>query len=178
MTITAVIELDNNELRSDNYEIAAFVGNECRGTVKLMYVEPLDRYIAFLLVFGDNEEDLRFVLTDGMDAGWSEDHLMYSDNGVIGSLTAPAILHFSSLGLNEDGQSIVNVYPNPSKDIFNIEGNGIRKVEIINSYGQVVYSKEVEDDNLQINLGNRAIGTYLLRVITDDGIMTKQLIKE
>ncbi len=178
MTITAIIELDNDELRSDNYEVAAFVGNECRGSVKLMYVEPLDRYLAFLLVFGDNEESLRFVLTDGREVGWSNDRMIYSNNGVIGSLTEPTVLHFGTLGLNEDDQSVVNIYPNPSKDIFNIEGFGVRKVEIINLYGQVIYSKEVKEDNLQIDLSDRAIGTYLLRVVTDNGVITKQLVKE
>ena len=86
MTITAVVELAGDELRSENYELAAFVGNECRGSVKLMYVEPLDRYMAFLLVFGDKEENLNFVLSDGKDAGWSNDSFVYSDNRVIGSL--------------------------------------------------------------------------------------------
>ena len=177
MTITAVVELDGDELRSEDYELAAFVGNECRGSVKLMYVEPLDRYMAFLLVSGETEESLRFVLTDGRNARWSEDHLMYGNDETVGTPTAPAILHFGSLGMNENGQENVQVYPNPSKDVFNIKGGGIRKVEIINAYGQVICTKEVKDDFVQIDLGNRAVGVYLLRVVTDKGITTQQIIK-
>ena len=178
MTVTAVVEIEGNELRSNDYEVAAFVGDECRGSVKLMYVEPIDRYVAFLLIAGDAEESLRFALTDGSDFSWSNDHLMYNTDDVIGSLIEPTILHFGPLGLDDNMNNLVDVYPNPSDGLFNIEGNGIRKVEIINSYGQVIYTKEIKGNNLQVDLSNYAIGTYVLRVVTDSGISTKQLIKK
>lgn len=177
MTITAVIELDGSELRSDDYELAAYVGNECRGSVKLMYVEPLDRYMAFLLVSGDVEESLHFVLTDGNSASWSEDCLIYNNDETIGTPAAPAVLHFGLLGMDENGQEKVQVYPNPSKDVFNIRGNGMRKVEVINAYGQVIFTKEVRGNFVQIDLGDSAAGVYMLRVVTDKGITTKQIIK-
>lgn len=178
MTVTAVVELEGVELRNGNYEVAAFVGKDCRGSVKLMYVEPLDRYIAFLLIAGDKEESLRFALTDGDKISWSNDNLMYSTNAIIGDLSEPTVLHFGPLGLDDNYENMISVYPNPSTGIYNIQGNGIHKVEIINTFGQVVLSKEIVEDNVQIDLSNYAIGVYLLRVITDNSISTKQLIKE
>ena len=179
MTIIAVIELGNSELRNSEFEVAAFAGDECRGSVKLMYIEPIDRYLAFLLVSGEAKENLNFVLTDGNDYSWSTDHLMYITDASIGSLTEPTVLHFAPLGIEENNQSIVNVYPNPSKGIFNVKGKDIRKIEIINAFGQIILSKEVnEDTDLFVNLSDQAIGAYLLRVITDNGITTKQLIKD
>lgn len=177
MTVTAIVELEGNELRSSDYELAAFVNNHCRGSVKLLYIEPLDRYLAFLLISGENEENISFALTDGNEVSWSNDRLMFNIDGIVGSPTEPAILHFGPLGISEDGLSVVNVYPNPSKDVFNIEGNNIKKIEVINALGQIVISKEVKEDNLQIDLSNNAIGVYVLRVITNNGITTKQLIK-
>ena len=177
MTVTAIVELEGNELRSSDYELAAFVNNQCRGSVKLLYIEPLDRYLAFLLISGENEENICFALTDGNEVSWSNDRLMFNIDGIVGSPTEPAILHFGPLGISEDGLSVVNVYPNPSKDVFNIEGNNIKKIEVINALGQIVISKEVKEDNLQIDLSNNAIGVYVLRVITNNGITTKQLIK-
>ena len=178
MTITAIIEVDGQELRSENYELAAFVGNECRGSVKLMYVEPFDRYVAFLTVYGEPSEELHFVLTDGWESAVSGDLVEYIKDGTIGTLTEPAVLHFGTLGVNDSEQVVVNVFPNPSNGIFNVEGNGIRKIEVIDALGQIVLSKEVEDDSQQINLSNRASGVYLLRVITDKGISTNQIIKK
>ena len=177
MTLTAVVELAGDELRSKDYELAAFVGNECRGSVKLMYVEPLDRYLAFLLVFGEENESLRFALTDGRGLNWSDDRMVFSVDGMMGSPTEPVVLHFGPLGVNESIQNAVIVYPNPSKDVFNIEGNGIRKIEVVNAFGQIIQSKEVKNDFITIDLGSKACGAYLLRVVTNDGVMTTKLIK-
>jgi len=178
MTITAIVELDGKELRSENYELAAFVGDECRGSVKLLYVEPFDRYIAFLTVYGETTEEMYFVLTDGWNSGKSDDHMEYVVDGTVGITTDPVVLHFGTLNVDDIGQVVVNVFPNPSNGIFNVEGNCIRKIEVMDALGQIILSKEVEDDYLQINLNNRATGVYLLRVITDDGISTHQIIKE
>lgn len=178
LTFTAVIELDGLEVRSEDYELAAFVGDECRGSVELMYVAPIDRYVAFLLVYGDAEEDMRFVLTNGMETVLSEDMVRFTADATIGTLTNPAILHFGTLGMDDQQQEFVNVYPNPSNDIFNVEGNGIRKVEVIDALGQTILSEEVRGNHVQINLDGKARGIYLLRVITSKGINTTQIIKE
>ncbi len=178
MTITAVIDLDGKELRSEDYEVAAFVGDQCRGSIKLMYIEPIDRYEAFLLVFGEVEEALRFVLTDGTEVSWSNDHLMYNIDDVIGSTIEPIVLHFGPLGIEDNYQTKVNVYPNPSDNVFNVEGKGIQKIEVIDNYGQIILSKEINNDFVQINLSDRASGAYLLRIITNNGITTNKLIKK
>ncbi|MBQ6772115.1 MAG: leucine-rich repeat protein, partial [Bacteroidales bacterium] len=62
MSVMAVVELDGEELASERYELAAFANGECRGSARLMYVEPLDRYMAFLTVAGDEATGLHFGL--------------------------------------------------------------------------------------------------------------------
>jgi hypothetical protein len=141
MLITAVVEINDEELRSDDFELAAFVGNECRGSVRLMYVEPLDRYVAFLLVFGDTEEPISFVLYDGQTECYSQESLTYTSDGLVGSLTEPTTLHFGTFGTNDQQLQHVSVYPNPSNDVFNIEGSGIRRIEVADVYGQVVLQR-------------------------------------
>ena len=178
MLVTAVVEMDGEELRSEEYELAAFVGDECRGSVRLMYVEPLDRYVAFLLVYGDEPEEVRFVLTDGNEVVCSGDCLTYAPDGIEGTPTEPVTLHFGTLGLNESGQDVVNIFPNPSDGIFSIEGKGVRKIEVVDAYGQMILSKETQNDFERIDLSDKADGLYLLRVVTSNGITTKQLIKK
>lgn len=178
MTITAVLELDGEELRSDDFELAAFVGDECRGSVKLMYVEPIDRYVAFLVVFGEQSEPLVFRVTDETYTELSMDELQFDADGMVGTLSEPLVLHFGVTSVPEKETPNVLVYPNPSDAVFNIQGQGIRRVEIINAFGQVVYTKETVGDFLQIDLGGYAKGYYLLRVVTDNGITNHQLIKK
>ena len=62
MSVMAVVELDDVELQGENYELAAFANGECRGSASLMYVEPLNRHIAFLTVAGNEAVELHFGL--------------------------------------------------------------------------------------------------------------------
>ena len=177
MTLTAVVELGGEELRSENYELATFVGDECRGGVRLMHVEPIDRYVAFLTVFGEGEEELHFRLADGTSSGLSSDRLPYAADGIVGSLDNPFTIHFGTLDVDESATARVKVYPNPSEGIFNIEGQGIRKVEVFNAFGQTVHSEETENGIVQLDLTNRAAGIYLVRILTADGILNQQIIR-
>jgi len=177
MTMTAVVELNGEELRSEDYELAAFVGDECRGSVKLMYVESIDRYVAFLTVLGDQEEGLRFQLTDGFDTNLSSNVFTYAVDDVTGTLDEPYVVRFSPMDVEENALANVKIYPNPSEGIFNIEGNNIKRVEVFNAFGQSVYSKESENDFMKIDLTNRATGVYLIRIITDNGIQSHQVVK-
>jgi hypothetical protein len=176
MLMIAIINMDGEELRSDAYELAAFVGDECRGSVKLMYVAPLDRYVAFLTIFGDEAENLRFVLTDGTETRWSDDEMVYASDALIGTLSNPATLHFGYTGINENEVNAV-VYPNPTNNLLNVKCEGISRVEVVNVLGQLVMMKEVKADALQIDMSSQAAGVYMLRVFTDNGTITKQIIK-
>ena len=178
MTMFAVVELDGEELRSEDYELVAFVDDECRGSVRLMYVEPINRYVAFLTVFGEPSETLYFRLTDGTQTELSMDELDFEADGMIGALSEPVTLHFGMTKLDENELSKVLVYPNPSNGMFNIQGHGVRKIEVFNAFGQTVVSKEVNNDHLQIDLSRYADGCYMLRVVTDNGITNSQLIKK
>ena len=177
MTITVVLELDGEELRSDDYELAAFVGDECRGSVRLIFVEPVNRYVAFLTVFGEPSETLYFRLTDGTQTELSMEEIAFEADGMVGSLAEPKILCFGTTRVDENGLSKVLVYPNPSNGVFNIQGQGIRKIEVFNAFGQAVVSEETCNDHLQIDLSRYADGCYMLRVVTDNGISNRQLIK-
>ena len=178
MVVIAVVEAGGEELRLEDYEIGAFVGDECRGSAKLMYVEPFDRYVALLSVFGETVENIHFALTDGEEVVWSDDMMTFASDGMEGTVTEPATLHFGTLGINEVMLDFVNVFPNPSNGVFSIEGKSIRKVEVVDVIGQTVLSKEIEDNHIQIDLSGKTAGVYLLRVITNNGITTKQLIKD
>lgn len=178
MTVTAVLEVEGEELRSDDYELAAFVGEECRGSVRLMYVEPIDRYVAFLTIFGDQQETLQFRLTDGTQDGFSSENMTYSVDGSVGTLNEPAVLHFGTLTVDESANANVMVYPNPSEGLFNLEGQGIRKVEVFNAFGQLILSKEMENGFMQVDLTRHSSGVYLLHIITNDGVLNNQLIKK
>ena len=177
MTVTAVIEVEDEELRSDSHELAAFVDGECRGSVRLLYVEPIDRYVAFLTVFGETGDALEFRLTDGTDTQFSTDMLSFASDGGVGTLALPKVLHFGTLGLGETS-AMVRIYPNPvrRKGTLNVslpEASGTMTVEIGNMLGVTVLREEVVMDStsvVRISLPDAVLsGTYILKAIRADG---------
>jgi|GEM_PF-3229626 len=90
---------------------------------------------------------------------------VYSSHWVVYKL-----LDLLSTGIDEfDNPS---VYPNPTNGLIYIDYE-ITNVEIYNIVGQLV--KETKEN--VIDLSEQEAGTYILKVITPSGVVTKQIIK-
>jgi len=86
----------------------------------------------------------------------------------------------------EGGNTIANleVYPNPSRDIFNVsfisEDTQDLKVRILNVIGEELISEDLQqfvgEYTKQIDLTNNAKGIYFLKIETNDGVINKKLI--
>jgi hypothetical protein len=86
----------------------------------------------------------------------------------------------------EGGTSIANldVYPNPSRDVFNIsftsESIQDLRVRILNVVGGVIALEDLQqfigEYTKQIDLTNNAKGIYFLEIETNDGIINKKLV--
>jgi hypothetical protein len=75
----------------------------------------------------------------------------------------------------------VNIFPNPSSNIFNLEFNSDSKSEIIvtNILGEKVYiesTQSIGEFNTQIDLSNYSKGIYNLTIKNSDGISNHKLI--
>jgi hypothetical protein len=80
--------------------------------------------------------------------------------------------------------SNLDVYPNPSKDIFNISFNSDRlqnlNIRVINILGNIIFNEEREsfigEYIKQIDLDRYGKGMYFLEIETDDGVVNKKLM--
>ena len=144
MTVTAVVELDGEELRSDRYELAAFANGESRGSVRLMYIEPIDRYVAFLTIAGEEAANLHFGLYDsqtGEEHMTSDNRLEFASNASTGKLKEPYVIRFRGTTSMDELANSLRVYPNPvnAGERFSIglntESKAPVQVEIINALG-------------------------------------------
>ena len=75
----------------------------------------------------------------------------------------------------------INIYPNPSSNIFNLEFNSDNETEmsVTNILGEQVYfesTKSIGEFNTQIDLSNYSKGVYNLTIKTSDGLSNHKLI--
>ena len=69
----------------------------------------------------------------------------------------------------EEFENNVKLYPNPTANLLNVEGEGMRSLEIYNTVGQHVMTMEVSGNKTQINTESLNNGIYFIRIIANDG---------
>lgn len=90
----------------------------------------------------------------------------------------------SYLDVNEiDLKDKIIIYPNPVKDILNIQSNeGLNNVQIriFDAMGQVVHFNKLNsfNSNETINVTHLPAGVYMVHIKSDQGTITKKIIKK
>ena len=175
------------------------MNGECRGVTVPQYIEPLDQYLIFMNIYG-NEEDHGEVVFHIYNE--STDEILFSSqlvefetNGMVGTLSEPYTLDASSLTVYDSGYipgvfSLSQNYPNPFNPVTTI-GYGIPqssavRITVYNMLGEEVTTIEnqVLDAgyyfttwNGQDNLGNVvSAGVYLYQIQAGDFTKTRKLI--
>jgi len=88
--------------------------------------------------------------------------------------------------IDSENSSIGNltIYPNPSRDVFNIsfvsEEKQNLEVRLVNVIGEQIMTEDLKrfigEYTKEIDLTDKAKGVYFLEIETDDGVITKKLI--
>ena len=177
MSMIVVVELNGEEVGGERYELAVFSGEECRGSVRLVYVEPLHRHVAFLSVMGEEVVDLSLALYDtqtGKAYFNPTDGLRFVANAVLGTPDSPYVARFGGMGVVENDAESIAFYPNPVRagQLFQIEMPvecpGVR-VSIVNALGTVVSTTDLYAHPATLRAPAVA-GVYLLRMVTNKGV--------
>jgi hypothetical protein len=103
------------------------------------------------------------------------------------TLWTPLVFWTQPASIRVEGGSAINnltIYPNPSRDIFNVSFTSDTKqdlrVRIFNVIGEELINENLEqfigEYTKQINLSENAKGIYFLEIETNDGIINKKLI--
>lgn len=88
-------------------------------------------------------------------------------------------LHNNTVLSNESfTASKVNMYPNPSNNIVNINSiENIDSVTVMNVLGQIVMTKEVNSNNFALDVSELKTGQYFLNLSSNNSRVVKKLIK-
>ena len=172
MNIIAVLE--SNDMMGE-FEVAAFVNGEVRGSARPTYVEPIDAYVLFMTIYGEEGEEVSFKYYDIYS---DEEHSInntvnYSDNAIIGSIREPYMFFANTLGMDEKVANTLSIYPNPTTTNTAISfETTFDMVEVFNSLG----AKVAEYRNVDRIEGMEAAGVYVIRVTNDSAVQNCRLI--
>lgn len=81
-------------------------------------------------------------------------------------------------GVNDIYGQEIKVYPNPAREMINVDGSGIQKIELMNYRGQVVYENSTPLDNNSINTSQFASGIYFMKVESLGGMKMEKVVIE
>ncbi|MCQ2301390.1 MAG: leucine-rich repeat protein [Bacteroidales bacterium] len=81
------------------------------------------------------------------------------------------------LDVNSFFDTDLQLFPNPTCGIINVQCDGMKHIAVMNALGQVVYETEPTDaQSAQIDLSGFGSGMYVVRVVTENGLINRQVI--
>lgn len=98
--------------------------------------------------------------------------------------TAESSITITITGVEDYEQSGMTLYPNPTSGIVNVGfemGNEQwrnAEIQIFDMYGKLLRTELVNDSTIQIDMSLFADGVYTLRIKTQDGVVTRKIVKQ
>ena len=84
-------------------------------------------------------------------------------------------VYYSTDGVDEQTESGIAIFPNPTTSRFTVEGVGMNHIAVFNLMGQKVYEMYCQGESVDINLGDAEAGIYMVRISTNNGEVTKRI---
>ncbi len=98
MVVTADVQFDGVSQNNAAMELAAFCGEDVRGSATLQHFEGVDKFLYQFLVYGNPDDVITFKLYDHnrhKEADYmSFEEIIFSNNAVHGTLNEPKVINF------------------------------------------------------------------------------------
>jgi hypothetical protein len=149
-----------------------------------VYAEPLNRYVAFLTVSGEEVANMYFGLYNketGEEFFNTNTSLTFNADAMVGDPDEPFVIGFrDSSAINELGNAMT-LYPNPAsigEKVNVLISNSMRpvRIEIVDAIGKIVSVESSTNWPATIAVPASA-GVYTVRIITEDnGVMIQKMV--
>ena len=131
-------------------------------------------------ITGDGEDVYYYLNGELVHTGqllYNIDEIRFAHDNYSGAaFIDDVIINYDVLSVQDVAPNSWAIYPNPVKDILNLEGlNTVESYVIYDVSGRKL--EEADNNTQQINLSHLSNGVYLLQVNTDKGQVSKKFIK-
>lgn len=103
-----------------------------------------------------------------------------NDEILVENFDVDVYYNFTNVGVISTLDDKINVYPNPTKNILQINSDdSIKMIEVCNILGVSLFYKNVDDKEINIDLSGLQPDVYLLKLIKyNNDVIVKKIIKE
>jgi hypothetical protein len=130
---------------------------------------------------GANDNQVEY--TNILEGEYDLSAIGYEDKATTFNVTGDCIVIYdlgtgtATISNNEISNIEVNIYPNPVSDYINIHGAKGANIEIYNTLGSLVETISASENITKVNVSNYAIGVYVVKISTLNGVITKTITK-
>ena len=128
-----------------------------------------DNYFHFNWGWGGQQNGY-FALTNCSSYGFNSNH------AIIIGIRGPELPQ----SIGENSEKKVKVFPNPTNGLVRIQtgGQSVVEVQVFDLFGKMLFQQSVNEDDFSVDLSNYSSGTYLLRIISNEGVETVKVVRE
>jgi hypothetical protein len=141
------------------------------------------------LVFDfNNQAEGTESLSVGLSMGWTYNKAsIFFNFGTEGTVAGEQVYYFDDVKFGDLVNSIdikklskINVYPNPTSDIWNIESNetNVSSLELIDMQGMVIINNYSNQKTKVIDASSLPSGVYFLRITSNSERLIKKIVKK
>ena len=111
--------------------------------------------------------------------GWRENGVTVSNNleyGFYAYESRQLEACFSGVGVEENAEIGLEVYPNPATDVVRIEASQpIQQVTLLGIKGEMLEDRKINSNKVELNLEGYPKGIYVVCIVTEDGVATQKI---
>jgi hypothetical protein len=194
MSVISAIGFEGIDYGDSTLIVATFLDGQCRGVTRPQYIPPLDRYVTFLMLYGDPAENGNSVELRVYDPANDvirdiEEDLVFDSDAHIGNLKTPLELNAMPTESERIPAEfyIHQNYPNPFNPVTTIE-YGLPldehvRLQIYNILGQkvaVLVDKQQKAGRYKVQLDagslNIASGVYFYQINTNAYVNSRKML--
>lgn len=127
-----------------------------------------DNYLHFNWGWGGSQNGY-YAITSCSSYGFNSNH------AVIVGIRGPQLPE----AIGENSTPKITVYPNPTDNIVRVTtaSDVLKEVQLFDLFGKMLFCQKINENDFTVDLSNYTSGTYILKVVTPEGVETSKIVK-